>query len=92
MAAEYQPHIKFMVGKPLRLDSITAEVIQRLHRDLPMVTVCKPLPGHQLPSLVFDCDFHCPAKAPYRRARCWYSSGIGGSSLRQLRACHTSLQ
>lgn len=51
-----QPHIAFLVGKPLRANSVIAEVIHRLHRDVPTITIHRPVQGQQLPSLVFECD------------------------------------
>lgn len=56
MSDVHRPHITFLLGKPLRLDSVIAEVIQRLHREMPTITVCRPLQGNQLPALIFESD------------------------------------
>jgi ribosomal protein S6--L-glutamate ligase len=56
MGAGYRPHITFLLGKPLRMSSVIAHVIQRLHREVPMVTVYRPGEGNQLPPLIFQSD------------------------------------
>ncbi len=35
-------HVTFLLGKPIRLSSVIAEVIQRLHRDVSTITMQEP--------------------------------------------------
>lgn len=56
MSIDHRPHITFLLGKPFRISSVVAHVIQRLHHKVPMITVYRPQPGIPLPPLVFQAD------------------------------------
>lgn len=38
-----QPHVTFLLGKPLGRSSIIAQVIEQLHRRIPQLTVCRQM-------------------------------------------------
>lgn len=60
------PLIAFLVCKPLRANSVIAEAIHRLLRDVPTITIHKPVQGQRLPSLMFQSSV--PTQALGNRA------------------------
>lgn len=54
MSMGHRPHVTFLLDKPLRMSSVIAHVIQRLHRQVPMITVYRPIPDSDLPPRVLQ--------------------------------------
>lgn len=54
MSMSRRPHVTFLLGKPLRMSSIIAQVIEHLHRRIPQVTVCRQMLAGDVPPAVMQ--------------------------------------